>query len=129
MEQKLSDYGINGDDNSKEYSNPKTAIEWLENEFQEMCKDFGGLHTDFIERFKQAKAMDKEHKIEFANQYAHEVMGGSLLTPTEFYNKLFEVDEFCKCINRKKGIEFYKKNVPNVPYCFECEKQIINNYF
>ena len=39
----------------------QTAIEWLENEFQEMCKDFGGLHTDFIERFKQAKSMDEKN--------------------------------------------------------------------
>lgn len=38
------------------------AVEWLENEFQEMCKDFGGLHTDFIERFKQAKAIEKAEK-------------------------------------------------------------------
>lgn len=40
-----------------------TAVEWLENEFQEMCKDFGGLHTDFIERFNQAKEMEKEQII------------------------------------------------------------------
>ena len=40
----------------------QTAVEWLENEFQEMCKDFGGLHTDFIERFKQAKAIEKAEK-------------------------------------------------------------------
>ena len=38
----------------------QTAVEWLENEFKEICKDFGGLHTDFIERFEQAKEMEKE---------------------------------------------------------------------
>ena len=38
----------------------KTAVEWLENEFQEICKDFGGLHSDFIVKFEQAKAMEKE---------------------------------------------------------------------
>lgn len=36
-----------------------SAVEWLENEFKEMCKDFGGLHTDFIERFEKAKKMEK----------------------------------------------------------------------
>lgn len=41
-----------------------SAIKWLENEFQEMCKDFGGLHTDFIEKFKQAKAMERSQKAE-----------------------------------------------------------------
>lgn len=38
----------------------QTAVEWLENEFQEMCKDFGGLHTDFIEIFEQAKELEKQ---------------------------------------------------------------------
>jgi len=38
----------------------KTAVEWLENEFQEMCKDFGGVHSDFIVKFDQAKEMEKE---------------------------------------------------------------------
>jgi hypothetical protein len=40
----------------------------LENEFQEICKDFGGLHTDFIERFEQAKAMEKEQKNKMYNE-------------------------------------------------------------
>ena len=41
-----------------------TAVEWLENEFKEMCIDFGGLHTDFIERFEQAKAKERVQKAE-----------------------------------------------------------------
>jgi hypothetical protein len=39
-----------------------SAVEWLENEFKEMCKDFGGLHADFIERFEQAKAKEISQK-------------------------------------------------------------------
>ena len=46
----------------------QTAVEWLENEFQEMCKDFGGVHSDFIEIFNQAKAMEKEYLEQFYNQ-------------------------------------------------------------
>lgn len=46
----------------------QTAVEWLENEFQEMCKDFGGMHIDFIERFEEAKAMEKEYLEQFYNQ-------------------------------------------------------------
>ena len=42
----------------------QTAVEWLENEFQEMCKDFGGIHSDFIVKFEQAKEMEKEQIIE-----------------------------------------------------------------
>ena len=49
----------------------QTAVEWLENEVQEMCKDFGGLHTDFIERFKQAKAMEKEQMNKNTNFICH----------------------------------------------------------
>ena len=46
----------------------QTAVEWLENEFQEMCKDFGGLHSEFIERFKQAKEIDKKQKNQMYNE-------------------------------------------------------------
>ncbi len=42
----------------------QTAVEWLENEFQEICKDFGGLHSDFIVKLEQAKAMEKEQIVD-----------------------------------------------------------------
>ena len=51
-------------------------------EFQEMCKDFGGLHTDFIERFEQAKEMEKEQIIDA--HYAEEQDG------EQYYNKTFK---------------------------------------
>lgn len=59
----------------------QTAVEWLENEFQEMCKDFGGLHTDFIERFKQAKAMEKEQIIDAV---------GAPIIGEQYYNETFK---------------------------------------
>jgi hypothetical protein len=55
MKEKLSDYGINGDDNSKEYSNPKTAVEYL---WDMLSK--GEFINDPEELFKQAKAMEKK---------------------------------------------------------------------
>ena len=45
-----------------------SAVEWLENEFKEICKDFGGLNTVFIERFEQAKQMENEHKNQMYNE-------------------------------------------------------------
>jgi len=42
----------------------QTAVEWLESEFQEMCKDFGGLHSDFIVKLEQAKAKERIQKAE-----------------------------------------------------------------
>lgn len=63
----------------------QTAVEWLENEFQEMCKDFGGLHTDFIERFKQAKEMEKEQIIE---AYCN---GDDNISAEQYYNQTFKI--------------------------------------
>ena len=37
-----------------------TAVQWLLNEFQEAHKDFGGLDLEWLKRFEQAKAMEKE---------------------------------------------------------------------
>lgn len=44
-----------------------SAVEWLENEFKEMCKNFGGLHSDFIVKFDQAKAIERKQIIEARN--------------------------------------------------------------
>jgi hypothetical protein len=41
----------------------QTAVEWLENEFQEIFKEWGGLDTNWIKRFEQAKAMEKNNYI------------------------------------------------------------------
>ena len=41
-----------------------TAVEWLENEFKEAHKMFGGIDTNWIKRFDQAKAMEKEQIID-----------------------------------------------------------------
>jgi len=42
----------------------QTAVEWLENEFKEAHKMFGGIDTNWIKRFDQAKAMEKEQIID-----------------------------------------------------------------
>ena len=68
----------------------QTAVEWLENEFQEMCKDFGGIHIDFIERFEQAKAMEKNQKIEFANNYGFDICGYDYERAEQYYNETFK---------------------------------------
>jgi hypothetical protein len=45
----------------------QTAVEWLENEFKEAHKMFGGIDTNWIKRFEQAKEMEKEQIIEAYN--------------------------------------------------------------
>lgn len=63
---------------------------------KEISEILGPLKTEgmtdllLLDAYNQAKAMDKEQKIEFANEYLCAVMGGCLLTPTEFYNETFK---------------------------------------
>ena len=66
-----------------------TAVEWLENEFQEMCKDFGGVHSDFIVKFDQAKAMEKKQIIN-AYQQAEKDNGRHWLHGDLYYNETFK---------------------------------------
>jgi hypothetical protein len=44
----------------------QTAVEWLENEFRESHKMFGGIDTNWIKRFDHAKEMEKEQMCDFA---------------------------------------------------------------
>jgi hypothetical protein len=68
----------------------QTAVEWLENEFQEICKDFGGLHTDFIEKFKQAKEMEKEQMQMTWNNAIDAVQKDKWESYDDFYNNNFK---------------------------------------
>jgi hypothetical protein len=65
----------------------KTAVECL---VHELGLDLTTEHQDEIEFFLE---MEKEQKIDFANEYAQAVMGGCLLNPTEFYNETFKQQE------------------------------------
>lgn len=68
----------------------QTAIEWLENEFQEMCKDFGGVHSDFIVKFDQAKAMQDEQMQLTWNNAIDAVQKDKWHSYYEFYNNNFK---------------------------------------
>jgi len=52
--------------------------------------NFGSFIAGAYWQQEQAKEMEKEKMIEFANEYAQAVMGGCLLNPTEFYNETFK---------------------------------------
>ena len=65
----------------------KTAVEWLADWMNE---NNGSTSENLHNAIKQAKEMEKEQKISFANQFAEAVMGGCMLTPTEFYNETFK---------------------------------------
>ena len=89
MKEKLSDYGINGDDNSKEYSNPKTAVEYL---WDMLIK--GEFINDPKELFLEAKAMEKE---QIKNSYHSGTIDGfnfrtTSISPNseQYYNETFK---------------------------------------
>lgn len=89
-----------------------TAVEWLENEFQEICKDFGGLHSDFIVKLEQAKAKERSQKAEeylkgFKDGKEYQIkldeltFGSSkqiMSTDIPFTNK--DIDEMMEILNR-----------------------------
>ena len=67
-----------------------TSVEWLVEKLSKYNEEMVYLYTQEI---RQAKEMDKEQKIDFANEYAQAVMGECLLNPTEFYNETFKQQE------------------------------------
>jgi hypothetical protein len=68
----------------------QTAVEWLENEFQEIFKEWGGLDTHWIKRFEQAKAMEKE---QMEDSYCFGILdsGEDGLGFNHYYNKTFKL--------------------------------------
>lgn len=64
-----------------------TAVQWLENEFQEMCKDFGGIHSDFIVKFEQAKGMEKQ---QIKDAWINSLTKGDYNSADEYYNETFK---------------------------------------
>ena len=69
----------------------QTAVEWLENEFKEAHKMFGGIDTNWIKRFEQAKTMEKEQSQKMY-EYAAWAMfyNGHGQTFEEYWNKNFK---------------------------------------
>lgn len=69
----------------------KTAVEWLENEFKEAHKMFGGIDTNWIKRFEHAKEIEKEQIVK-ASAIAFEDMFGSDGNKygEDYYNETFK---------------------------------------
>lgn len=78
----------------------QTAVEWLENEFKEAHKMFGGIDANWIKRFEQAKAMEKEQIIKAFNQSWHDRMN-PYKTADKYYNETFDDKEYG--INRNQS--------------------------
>ena len=97
MKQKLSDYGINGDDNSKEYSNPQTAVEFLLEQITLFKGQKGVVFlTPYLtkEILEQVKEIEKE---QIKNSYHSGTIDGLNFrttsispNPEQYYNETFK---------------------------------------
>ena len=67
------------------------AVQWLVKNMPSISQYIPlGVTLEFQAKIDKAKEIEKEQKIMFANQFAEAVMGGCLLSPTEFYNETFK---------------------------------------
>jgi hypothetical protein len=69
----------------------QTAVEWLENEFKEAHKMFGGIDTNWIKRFEQAKAMEKEQIIKaYETAMETDIYNEPLKIGKDYYEQTFK---------------------------------------
>lgn len=72
----------------------QTAVEKLIEKYNNLWEYHGmGSAISFskvVSDLEKLKKKEEEQMIEFANEYSCAVMGGCLLTPTEFYNETFK---------------------------------------
>lgn len=70
-----------------------SAVEWLENEFQEIFKEWGGLDTMWIKRFEQAKQMERQQIMTAFTQgdiFGSDYFDKVNITGENYYNKTFK---------------------------------------
>ena len=71
----------------------QTAVEWLENEFKEAHKMFGGIDTNWIKRFEQAKEMERQQIMSAFTQgdiFGADYYDGVNITEENYYNQTFK---------------------------------------
>ena len=68
----------------------QTAVEWLENEFKEAHKMFGGIDTNWIKRFEQAKEMEKEQIIRARQDGLDNGFSNGSWDSNLYYNETFK---------------------------------------
>lgn len=64
----------------------QTAVEFLEQQIRYYISNDDRLY----DMFKQAKEMDKEQKIEFANNYGFDICGYDYEKAEQYYNETFK---------------------------------------
>jgi hypothetical protein len=72
-----------------------TAVDWLEHEFSKLYYDtnfktFEEFNNKGLELWEQAKEMEKEQIIEFANRYGFDICHYDYDRAEQYYNKTYE---------------------------------------
>jgi hypothetical protein len=73
----------------------KTAVEWLisqlgkSKDFQRVINEVNQNSTIVIDILNQAKEMERQEKIEFADKYDAYVVQGGTLTAEQYYNETY----------------------------------------
>ena len=65
----------------------QTAVEWLQEKLNKILIDNQIQQTEHL--FEQAKEIEKEQKIEFANDYGFHICGYDYENAEEYYNQTF----------------------------------------
>ena len=96
-----------------------TAVEWLKNKLnEEEIIIYHGLFNMWI---KQALEMEKQHKIDFANNYGFDICGYDYERAEQYYNETYKKEK-CIC----KNAELEKDSLVPV-YCHNCNVYIQQN--
>ena len=66
----------------------QTAVEWLQLQLNKILIDNQIQQTEHL--FEQAKEIDKEQKIEFANDYGFHICGYDYENAEEHYNQTYK---------------------------------------
>ena len=73
--------------NATKMTDKQTAVEWLQEKLNKILIDNQIQQTEHL--FEQAKEMEKEQKIEFANDYGFHICGYDYENATEYFNETF----------------------------------------
>lgn len=73
--------------NATKMTDKQTAVEWLQVQLNKILIDNQIQQTEHL--FEQAKEIEKEQKIEFANDYGFHICGYDYENAEEYYNQTF----------------------------------------
>ena len=74
--------------NTTKMTDKQTAVEWLQEKLNKILIDNQIQQTEHL--FEQAKEIEKEQKIEFANDYGFHICGYDYENAEQYYNQTYK---------------------------------------